>query len=900
MPEGRVRFKVSTPGSQAARKELSTIRGIAAGLGATFGALQLGRGFVNSIRLLKDFEFSMARVRGISGATQDEFKALTRTARELGATTIFSARQAADGMIFLSQAGFSASETINAVGDSLKLAQAGAIGLAEAADITAKQIRIFGLEAAEAGRVSDVFAKAAANSNTNVTSLAHAMSFVGPVANSLNLSLERTAAVIGVVSDSGIQGSRAGTSLRQVFLSLLNPTDEAAQALQGAGISLAQIRDNLDDPIRLFELLQPVLTDTATASEVFSRRSIAAALAIGRNTERLRELTEELQNSAGFADELARIMGDTLFGSFRALRSATEELILRLGTDSGLAYNLKELVKVIAGAISVQNGMLQQFVESNKVTERQIDLIKGLSNTFSALGIVLTALALRYATLRTATLALAAAKSTLALNMRSVIAFAGRAGLLAVFSGLVFWLTRTVDVLGVQITRWRVWLINIKAFLAAIPAITGGLRAFTQEFEKIRTERLQELSERFKELERDNALRKMADDIKQLEEQSSSSIPKITEDLRDLATELKIIGEVGLSQDLLSGLLSEDDARAIIATYRSVAPAIEAAGKELDLLAETYEKTRISTKEAREEIERLRGEAVELFNTQDKLNEQIALTDELYRRGDISARERRRRFLEIQKAIEDTTRASQQNREEYDKYARAIQENNERIRQSVQSVLDIISSVTDALDSIFGRFEQKSELQSEERNIQSRIQNLRQLREEEAGRRDPDRAALATFNTQILDAESDLVRVQEKLGSQFNNVTLGFRAAGDLIDPLRDFLGFFFGGNTPSFQRGGIVPGLPGQSVPIRAHAGEAIFNPRQLDNLNAAMTSRGNVNIQVINQSGQQVSVEKQVNENAFGDVDIQLLVRNMVQTELARGSFDGVLNHRYDIVRS
>lgn len=900
MPEGRVRFRVTTPGAAAARKELSTIRGIAAGLGATFGALQLGRAFVSSIRLLKDFEFSMARVRGISGATEQEFRALSKTARTLGATTIFSARQAADGMIFLSQAGFTATETIDAVGSSLKLAQAGALGLAEAADITAKQVRIFGLQASEAGRVSDVFAKAAASSNTNVSQLAQAMSFVGPVANSLNISLEKTAAVIGVVSDSGIQASRAGTSLRQIFLSLLNPTDEARSALEGAGVSLQQLQDNLNDPIRLFELLQPVLKNTAVASQVFSRRAIAAALAIGRNVDRLKELSGELSNSAGFAEELARIMGDTLFGSFKSLRSATEELILRLGTDSGLAYNLKELVKVIAGAISVQNGMLKEFRESNKVSAQQVEQIKLLSNTFSALGIVLTALTLRYATFRIATTALAIANSALAVSMKSVIAFAGRSGLLLVFSGLVFWLTRTVDVLGTQITRWRIWLVNIKAFSAAIPAITGGLRNFIEEFERIRDLDLLVLTEQFKELERDNALRKAAQGIKGLEEQAESSVPKITEDIRDLASELRILGEADYARDLLRGLISADDARSIVQSIRTITPAVKNGQAAFDSLAETYNKVEISTKDAREEIMKLRSEADDIADTIENHNQRLNDVVNLFNKGKISAREFRRQIAELAAQYEKTTEAAERNRESHAKYTQAIEKNNEKIKRSVQSVLSILNSVTDALDSIFGRFEERGELETEEKNIQRKIEELKRLRNEEASRSDPDRSALATFDTRILDAQNDLISVQEKLAAQFNDTTLAFRTIGDLIEPAENIARAFLGGGGGSFQRGGIVPGLPGQAVPIRAHAGEAIFNPRQLDNLNSLLANRGNVNIQVINQTGQQISAEKNVSQNEFGEIDIQLLVKNMVQSEIENGSFDGALSNRFDIQRT
>ena len=391
------RLVVKTQGANQAKTQLQGLRGVAVGLGSAFGALQLGRGFIQSIGLIRDFEFSMSRVRAISGATEKEFAALEQTARTLGATTIFSARQAAEGMIFLSQAGFTAGETVKVTADALKLAQAGALGLAEAADITAKTIRIFNLEAEESGRVADVLSKAAASSNTNVSQLGQALSFLGPVAKTLNIGLEETVALIGLTSDRGIQAGRAGTGLRQVLLSLVNPTTEAADKMRELGINVEDVanRARSGDITGVLETLDVVFQDAGLAAEVFSRRAVAAGFAVGQNREQLLEFIETLKNAEGSAEEMARIMNNTLQGAFKSFRSIVEESILLLGTDSGFSGVLKEAVQTITGAIAEISGLTDAFEKSNVVSDEMRNRIEVLSQALLILKDILTLLAAR-------------------------------------------------------------------------------------------------------------------------------------------------------------------------------------------------------------------------------------------------------------------------------------------------------------------------------------------------------------------------------------------------------------------------------------------------------------------------------------------------------------------------
>src|SRR5690554_5207658 len=178
------------------------------------------------INLMADFGQEMSTVRAITGATDAQFEQLQNTARELGATTRFSASEAAAGIQFLARAGFEVDDILASIEGTLQLAQAGAMGLAEAADIASNVLTGFRLNAAETSRVVDVLALASNSSNTNVSQLGQAMSMVAPVAAGLGVSVEEASAAIGALSDAGIQSSRAGTGLRRVLSSLESPSSK--------------------------------------------------------------------------------------------------------------------------------------------------------------------------------------------------------------------------------------------------------------------------------------------------------------------------------------------------------------------------------------------------------------------------------------------------------------------------------------------------------------------------------------------------------------------------------------------------------------------------------------------------------------------------------------------------
>lgn len=303
-----------------------------------------------AITLLRQFENSMSQVGAISRATASELAAMRDVAKDLGSSTEFSASQAADGMRFLAMAGFDAKESIAAIPDVLDLATASGMGLATAADIASNIMSAFSVEAENAAEVTDALAAVSSRANTSVEQLGQAMKFVGPIASSLGLGINKTAAAMGVLSDNGLQGSMAGTGLRRVLSSLVNPTNEAAESLSALGVSLEDVNPQTNELTDIVDRLAEAGLDASDALTIFGDRGGPAILALTNSRGRLRELTKEMENVEGAAGDMASQMRDNLEGDAMSLKSAIEGLIISIG-DAGLTTVLRGLIQTITAVV---------------------------------------------------------------------------------------------------------------------------------------------------------------------------------------------------------------------------------------------------------------------------------------------------------------------------------------------------------------------------------------------------------------------------------------------------------------------------------------------------------------------------------------------------------------------
>ncbi len=370
---------------------------VATAAGAAFAAFG---GIRAIIQTNAEFGSSMQRVAAVSGATGAQFDELRKKAMELGASTQFSASQAADALGFLAMAGFNASEAIAAIPSVLDLAAASGMDLALAADIASNVLSGFGKEAADAGVVADVLAKAASSTNTNVTQLGQAMSTAAPIAAALKISMEETAAAIGVMSDAGIQGERAGTALRGVFASLAGPTTQAQEALAKYGLTAKEIDPQLVGLTTAMETLHDRGLSTADAMIIFGREAASGALVMADTANRMRELTGEFESAEGAAESMAATMRDNLAGDITSMKSALEGMIIALG-DSGVTGALRSMAQFGTEAIRLLGTNMSTLITvvssavAGWVAYKAVLITVGLATTAMSgqLGIVIGALA---------------------------------------------------------------------------------------------------------------------------------------------------------------------------------------------------------------------------------------------------------------------------------------------------------------------------------------------------------------------------------------------------------------------------------------------------------------------------------------------------------------------------
>lgn len=334
-----------------------------------------------------DFEEQMSRVKAISGATGDTFEQMKQQAIDLGAKTAFSAKESAAGMENLASAGFSAQEIMKAMPGLLDLAAVSGGDVALASENTATALRGFGLEASEAGHVADVFARAAADTNAEVGDMGEALKYVAPVANSMGISLEETAAAIGIMSDAGIKGSQAGTTLRGALSRLARPTKAMQDTMDNLGVSfydadgkMKPLKTQVELLKKAFEGLTPEQQQNALVT-LYGQESLSGMMAlIDKGPDSLGKLTKSLKDSDGAADDMARTMQDNMNSSIEQMFGAFESAAIVI--QKILAPSIKK----VADAIS---GLVEKFVSAPESTQKLVVAIGAIA---IAIGPVLYAL----------------------------------------------------------------------------------------------------------------------------------------------------------------------------------------------------------------------------------------------------------------------------------------------------------------------------------------------------------------------------------------------------------------------------------------------------------------------------------------------------------------------------
>lgn len=308
------------------------------------------------VKLAADFEREMIRVQIVTEATGTEMTKLTDLARELGANTVFSAGEAAEGMSALGRAGFSTDEIMKGIRGTLALAATEQMDLGRAAEITAQAVRAMGLRAEDAGRVADVLASGANESLASVEGLGNALGYTAGQARLQGLSLEQTVGFLSALSDAGIDASRSGTSLNQMLRNLSAPTKKLGTQLKKFGLD---VRDkatgemrNLEDVFRDASKLGPDAMNAiaramdANASRAFLELSERAGKADGNLTQ----LVDKMRGAEGEAERMGKALTGGTAGAMEELSSAIEGLAISIAS-SGLLQMFTDIVKGITQLI---------------------------------------------------------------------------------------------------------------------------------------------------------------------------------------------------------------------------------------------------------------------------------------------------------------------------------------------------------------------------------------------------------------------------------------------------------------------------------------------------------------------------------------------------------------------
>lgn len=312
-------------------RNVGNYKGALGKLTSAFGALGLSMGGAMIIRnvfgVIKDFDQAQANLASVLGVSRNEMTELTKQAKDLGATTQFTASQVSELQLELAKLGFSQQQISNMTESVLKLAGATNTELGEASAVVGSTLRAFGMSAEETGRLTDVMSKSFSSSALDMTKFSTAMANVAPVAKSAGLNIEETTAMLGALVDNGIDASTAGTGLRNVFLELAKSGmtfDEAMGKIQNA-------------------------TDkNAVALDLFGKRGATIGTILAEQTKHVSDLTDTLYLSAGATEQMAKTQLDTLGGSIDLLTSAWEGYILKVNDANSVGAKLKDGIKFLA------------------------------------------------------------------------------------------------------------------------------------------------------------------------------------------------------------------------------------------------------------------------------------------------------------------------------------------------------------------------------------------------------------------------------------------------------------------------------------------------------------------------------------------------------------------------
>lgn len=356
------------------------ISNVGAGMTKTVTAPIAGAGAA-CVKLASDFEAGMSKVQSISGATGNELDALSKKAQEMGAKTKFSATEASEAYSYMAMAGWKAEDMLDGIEGVMYLAGATGEDLASTSDIVTDGLTAFGMTAADTERFVNVLASTSSSANTNVAMMGETFKYVAPVAGSLGYNVEDVSTAIGLMANSGIKASSAGTSLRSWMSRMASPTKEVQNAMTALGLSLTDSEGNMKD-------FKTMMSDTKTAfagldeaqkaqyaSALAGKSGMSGLLAIVNSSDKdFNSLSESIYNSSGACKDMYDVANDNLQGQLTILKSTTESLAISFG---------ERLTPYVKSAVEWIQGLAEKF---NGLSDRQKDVIVKVALVAASIG----------------------------------------------------------------------------------------------------------------------------------------------------------------------------------------------------------------------------------------------------------------------------------------------------------------------------------------------------------------------------------------------------------------------------------------------------------------------------------------------------------------------------------
>lgn len=345
---------------------------------ATAAAVKWGS---DSVGVFSQYEDSMKQVQATMGLTGEEgekaFQQLSDAAKEAGATTRYSASEAAGALNYLALAGYDVEKSIEALPTVLNLAAAGGLDLAYASDLVTDSMSALGIESTQLEHFVDQLAKTSQKSNTNIAQLGQGILTVGGTAKVLAGGTAELNTALGILADNGTKGAEGGTALRNIILSLTAPTDKARAAIRKLGVEIADAEGNMRPLNEIFKDFDSALADmtdiekTNVLNNIFNKVDLKSVNALLANSgERFDELSDYILDAEGAAAQMADTMESGLAGSIRSMKSAYEGLQIAVGEQfagmaQGVVGNVTEMIRDITSILNdgFQEGDIQAIGE---------------------------------------------------------------------------------------------------------------------------------------------------------------------------------------------------------------------------------------------------------------------------------------------------------------------------------------------------------------------------------------------------------------------------------------------------------------------------------------------------------------------------------------------------------